>query len=145
MTKQTFLDGNYLNQQLKDNVLGVKDLSYTGEFGLKELVEKGSDLIAEEEITKEKEIVNKFLEMLAKNPNKVTYGEKQVRQALEKKAVDTLILSESLSEKKIEELSEKGESTGANVEIISTETSEGVQLKELSGIAAILRYEIHLE
>jgi len=41
----------------------------------------------------------------------------------------------------IEELGELGEQTGAKVEVISTETEEGQQLKQaFKGVAAILRY-----
>jgi len=43
----------------------------------------------------------------------------------------------------IEELGEIAESTGTNVEIISTETEEGEMLySTFGGIAAILRYKI---
>jgi peptide chain release factor subunit 1 len=144
-TKETFLSGNFLNQQLKDKVLGVRDLSYTGEFGLNELVEKGKDLLAKEAITKEKEIVERFLSILAKEPGKATYGERQVRQALQMGAVDVLLLSEALPDKLMEELDGIAEKSGTRVEVISVETREGVQLKELSGIAAILRYAANIE
>lgn len=42
----------------------------------------------------------------------------------------------------IEILSEKAESLGSEVEIISVDTREGAQFKELGGIGAILRYKI---
>ena len=44
---------------------------------------------------------------------------------------------------KIEEIGEIAESTGADVEILSTETEEGEMLNStFGGIAAILRYKI---
>ena len=43
----------------------------------------------------------------------------------------------------IDELSELAEQTASNVEIISTETEEGMQLfRAFGGIAAILRYHV---
>jgi len=39
-------------------------------------------------------------------------------------------------------LEEQARNTGANVEIISTETREGVQFKELGGVGAILRFKL---
>lgn len=42
----------------------------------------------------------------------------------------------------IEELSELSEKTGAKVEIISTETDEGMQFLAFGGIGALLRYKI---
>ena len=56
--------------------------------------------------------------------------------------VDTLLISESIPEDTIFELEEKAQKGGAIVKLISVETREGVQLKELGGIAAILRYEV---
>ena len=58
------------------------------------------------------------------------------------KAVDTLLISEAFETEKVEELEEKGSKEGAKVEIISIESREGAQLKELGGVAAILRYPI---
>jgi len=142
-TKETFFDGNYLNNEIKKKVLGLKDLSYTGEFGLHELVDRSKDLLAQEMITKEKEILNKFFTMLAKEPEKTAYGKKEVENALMQGAVDILLLSEDLDDEYIEKLEEKAEKFGTKIEIISTETKEGVQLKELGGIGAILRYAIY--
>jgi len=56
--------------------------------------------------------------------------------------VAVLLLSESMSDEMIFQLEEKAEAGGAIVKIISVETREGVQLRELGGIAAILRFEI---
>jgi len=142
-TKETFFDGNYLNNELKKKVLGLKDLSYTGEFGLNELVDKSKDLLAEEVITKEKEILNRFFELLAKEPEKTSYGKKEVEKALEEGAVDILLISEELDDKYIEELEEKADSFGTKVEIVSVETKEGFQLKELGGVVAMLRFAVY--
>ncbi|MBU3940463.1 MAG: peptide chain release factor 1, partial [Nanoarchaeota archaeon] len=141
-TKNEFVDGSYLNQELKDKVIAVQDLSYTGEFGLQELVEKSKDILAEEAITEEKDIMNKFLDMLSKDTGKAAYGEKEVEEALKLGAVETILISEEFDDKKSEEFEKKAENTGAVVRLISTETREGVQLKDLGGIAAILRFAI---
>ena len=140
-TKQEFYEGDYLTAEIKNKVLGLKDLTYTDEFGLNELVEKSQDLLAETSIIKEKEILNKFFTKLAKEPEKVTYGLKETKNALEMGAVEILIVSESLDN--IEELEEFAESTGAKTEVVSIETQEGIQLKNLGGIGAILRFPIY--
>lgn len=141
-TKDTFLDGNFLNNELKKKVIGVKDLSYTGEFGLNELVDKSNDLLAKEAITGEKKLVNRFLEMLSKEPDKVAYGKKEVEKALDAGAVDTLLISEDIGDEYIENMEEKITESGAKLEIISIESREGNQLKNLGGVAAILRFAI---
>lgn len=141
-TKEEFLDGDYLNNELKKKIIAVQDLSYTGEFGLHELVDKSKEVLEKEEITKEKKVINEFLEMLRKEPGKVAYGKDEVYKAIEIGAVEKLLISENLPDEEIETLQEKGEKSGAQVHIISTETREGVQIRDLGGYAAILRYAL---
>jgi len=143
VTTNEFVNGEFLTGELQKKVIAVKDLSYTGDFGLQELLEKCGDVLAAEEVTAEKEVMQKFLNHLAKNPNLVNYGEAEIRKALEMGAVEILLLSENLNDEKIEEFEEIAKETNAEVKIISTETREGVQLRELGMIAAILRYEIN--
>ncbi|MDH7555996.1 MAG: peptide chain release factor aRF-1 [Candidatus Methanosuratincola sp.] len=95
-TKNEFYEGNFLHYQLQDKVLAVEDLSYTQEPGIYELVEKAKDILKNVEFLKEKKLVQEFLYLLAKNSGQVTYGEKEVREKLEKGAVKTLILSADL-------------------------------------------------
>lgn len=95
-TKNEFYEGNFLHYQLQDKVLAVEDLSYTQEPGIYELVEKAKDILKNVEFLKEKKLVQDFLYLLAKNSGQVTYGEKEVREKLEKGAVKTLILSADL-------------------------------------------------
>jgi len=142
-TKYTFLDGNYLNNEVKKKVIGVKDLSYTDEFGLHELVDKSHDLLAKEAITEEKNLLNRFFTMLAKEPEKTTYGKEKTKKALEIGAVDLLLLSENLDDEVIDEFIEIANKFNTKVEIISIDTNEGKQLKELGGVAAILRFALN--
>src|SRR3989344_3957344 len=141
-TKNEFVDGNSINNQLKEKIIGVFDLSYTGEFGLQELVEKSRDLLIKEEIMQEKEIMRRFFELLSKEPEKTAYGITEVKKALELGAVDTLLISESLEEASVDQLEELAEQTNTHLQIISVQSREGVQLKDLGGIAAILRFRI---
>ncbi|MFH2020775.1 MAG: peptide chain release factor aRF-1 [archaeon] len=143
MTKNEFVDGNYITDQVKRKIIAIKDLSYTGEFGLQELVEKCQDVLANEEIAQEKEIMQKFFGRLATNQKEVAYGEVQVRKAIGLGAADVVLLSEDLPESVVEEFELQAEKFGTKVEVISTETREGVQLREMGRYAAILRYEVH--
>jgi peptide subunit release factor 1 (eRF1) len=140
MTKEDFINGNYLNNELKKKIIAVRDLSYTGEFGLHELVDKSQDALAEEEVVKEKKVVQEFFTLLATNSDKVVYGLADVRKALEYGAVDKLLLSEDFQG--VDELEDLAESMKTNIFIISTETKEGAQLRDIGGAAAILRYSI---
>ncbi len=142
-TKEDFLNGKYLHTELQNKVVCVQDLSYTGEFGLEELVEKSKGILAKEAIMEEKEIMQKFLSLLAKSPNKVSYGIDDVKKFLEMGVVETLLISEELDEKIALDLEEIAEKFGTSVHYISTDTKEGQQLKDLGKVGAILRYEIY--
>ena len=86
--------------------------------------------------------MQKFFDLLSKRPGMVDYGEANVLDKLRSGMVDVLLLSEDLDDTKLDELESEAKSMGTTVEIISTETREGVQLREFGKIAAILRYEV---
>ncbi len=141
-TKYEFADGNFITNEVKRKIIGIKDLSYTDEFGLQELVDKSQDLLAAEEVAAEKKVMQKFFNLLSTKQGMVSYGEEEVKKNLIGGIVDTLLLSEGLNENLIEEFEEEAEKMGSKVEIISTETREGVQLRDMGQVAAILRYEV---
>jgi len=142
-TKNDFVDGGFITGDLKKKIISVKDISYTGDFGLQELLDKAQDVLASEDIASEKEIMAKFFEMLSKHPNKVSYGEDEAKKSIGIGAVETLLLSENLGDERIEEFEQLAKAMSSEVKIISVETREGSQLKDIGGIAAILRYEVH--
>lgn len=141
-TKYEFVDGNHITNEVKKKIIAIKDITYTDEFGLQELVDKSEDVLANEEIAEEKKIMQKFFDTLGKTPNKAAYGRDEVMKRIQFGAVDTLLLSESLDDETMDLFSGEAEKMNTTIAIISTETREGVQLKEIGKIAAILRYEI---
>jgi len=141
-TKYDFIDSGLITTEVKNKIIATKDLSYTGDFGLNELVEKSEDILAKEEIIAEKKIVDKFFEILSTNEGMASYGEKEVMKNLKLGAVDILLLSEELDDKTIEDFENAAKLVGTDVKIISTETREGVQLRDMGKVAAILRYEV---
>lgn len=179
--KNQFVKGEFLNYQLIPEIIGVKDIGYTGDHGFEELVQKSEDLLKEAAVMKERQLMQKFLTELQKGGN-VVYGYTQTIEALNMGVLDMLLVSEGfdwvrvklkcnnthetekdLPESDIERqvceicgeslkvedkdylgelLSEKAQNFGTIVEIISTETPEGTQFKQLGGIAGFLRYKI---
>jgi len=65
-----------------------------------------------------------------------------VKEKLKIGAVEIVLVSEALGDEGIEEFEQIAQKFNTEVAIISTETREGVQLREMGKIAAILRYEI---
>ncbi|HLF54192.1 MAG TPA: peptide chain release factor aRF-1 [Candidatus Nanoarchaeia archaeon] len=141
-TKYDFIESGALTNEVKKKIIAVKDLSYTEEFGLQELLDKCHDVLAQEEVMSEKKLVGLFLEMLATKPTLVAYGEQNVLKALEMGAVDKILLSEVLDEQKIEQFENTAKAFSTQVLIISIETREGAQLRDIGKIGAILRYPI---
>ena len=141
-TKDEFLDGNYLVTKLKEKVMGVRDIGDSDESGLKELVEKSQDLLAEQEIIHEKKLLEKFFERLGENPEMVVYDEEGIRKALKYGAVETLIVSKNLDKNLSKELKKLAQAISSKFEIVSTDTTEGEQFYNLSGMGALLRFKI---
>ena len=83
-----------------------------------------------------------FFETLGEKPDLAYYKEKDIRKALQYGAVETLIISKKYNKNLSKELLELAENIGSKIEIVSTETTEGEQFNNLSGIGAILRYKI---
>lgn len=141
-TKYTFVEGDFITQDVKNKIIAVKDLSYTDDFGLQELVDKSQDVLAKEDIAAEKQVMGEFFKLLSTTPNKVSYGEAEVMEHLVIGAVDKLLLSESLDEQKIDQFEQEAEKQSSDVRIISVDTREGAQLRDIGKVAAILRYEV---
>lgn len=141
-TKDEFLDGEYLTNKLQEKVIGRIDIGGSDESGLKELVERSRDILSDQEIVYEKKLLERFFESLGEKPDMVVYREKDVRKALEYGAVEVLILSKEVEKKLSKELQQLAENIGSTVEIVSTDTTEGEQFNNLSGIGAILRFKI---
>jgi len=92
-TKETFAREEYLQYEIQKKVLGIKDISYTGEYGLQELVERSGDLMEKSSVLIERQLMEKFFSELQKDGN-VVYGYEDTVKALENGAVETLLLSE---------------------------------------------------
>jgi len=178
--KDDFKEGDFLDYQLKQKVMGLVDTSDTGIQGLQEILKRGESLIQEASATKERHIMEEFFEHLKKDDGLSIYGLEEVKNAMNYGAIKTLLLSEEFSwtraklicecgykiekdinpervekcpdcgkELKIDQetnlieiLSEQTKNLGAEVQVISVDSREGEQFKEIGGIGAILRYKI---
>ena len=94
-TKDEFLDGDYLHHELQDLVVGKFDVSYTDESGLHDLVDAAQDVLADQEVMKDKAEMEEFFENLHTG-EEATYGFEPTRKNLMMGSVDRLLLSEDL-------------------------------------------------
>jgi peptide chain release factor subunit 1 len=95
-TKFDFRKGRYLDYRLEEKIVATIDTAYTGEQGIEEIVEKAPEIIKDVRYVEEKRIVQKFLYEVGHDTGRATYGEKEVRKALNSGTVDKLLLSEAL-------------------------------------------------
>jgi peptide chain release factor subunit 1 len=93
-TKYDFEKGDYLNYMLKNKIIDVIDTAYVEEQGVKEVVDKAPEIVRKTRYVEERKIVQQFLYEIGHDTGMVTYGEEDVRRALESGAVKTLLLSE---------------------------------------------------
>ncbi|MBI2630533.1 hypothetical protein HYW76_05520 [Candidatus Pacearchaeota archaeon] len=140
-TKGEFLEQGQLVTKLKDMIIGVRDIGNTDESGLKDLVEASKDILEQQEIVREKKIMDNFFERLGKG-EKVAYKKADIEKALKYGAVETLLLSKKLDKQEARELSRQAENISAKVEIISVETPEGEQFMNIGGMGALLRFSL---
>jgi len=178
--KEKFNEGDFLDHQLRQKILGVVDTSYIGDQGLQEIVKRGEDLLQEASAVKERKLVESFFEHLQKDDGLSVYGLEETKKAINSGAVGTLMISEDFDwirikakcqcgfqteldnksgkqhkcpkcggemiieiEQELSDiLSKQAKESGSKVEMISSDSREGAQFKELGGIGAILRYRI---
>ena len=95
LTKQFFLDIGDLDHRLKQLVMGTVDTCYTDESGIKEALDKSSEILKDASVVKERKILEKFIELISKNAE-ATYGYTEVIDAINMGKADLVLLSEGL-------------------------------------------------
>jgi len=95
-SKEKFVKDESLDYRLRDKILDVVDLGYGGAEGLRALVEKVKDQMANIKYVREKQVMQRFMKEITNDTGMATYGYDDVKKALSYNAVDLLILSEKL-------------------------------------------------
>ncbi len=95
-TKYDFEKGDYLNYMLKNKIIDTIDTAYVEEQGVKEVVERAPEIMRKVRYVEEKQIMQQFLYEMGHDTGLITYGEAEVRRALEAGAVRTLLISEKV-------------------------------------------------
>ncbi|MFA4645797.1 mRNA surveillance protein pelota [Pyrococcus kukulkanii] len=139
-----FLKENY--PELAKKVV-TDDTSMGGRTGIYEVIKRGTvdKVYMENRVSREISLVEKVIEEIAKN-GLVAYGLKEVEEAINYGAVDTLLVLDELlkseNREKLEDMMELARNLRANVVVVSSEHEGGDKLKALGGIAALLRFKI---
>jgi len=105
--------------------------------------------LADTKYAKEQVAVDQFFKMIHTDEDRAWYGPKEVAKAVEKGAVGTLLISNSLfrsnsvaERRKYVGLKENVEAQRGTVMILSSMHESGTRLDDLGGIAAILTFPL---
>lgn len=94
--KSEFYEGNFMHYELQKKVLGLVDTGYTGEEGIRELINRSQDLLKQTRLVHEKQVFNNLMETMVKDSTKVAIGSKEVLEKLDHAKI--LILSEEVND-----------------------------------------------
>jgi protein pelota len=152
-TKQDALDVVEDEAQAVADRVTTVDTSSVGGRGVHEVLKRGAvDRVqAETRISKEADLIDELMERIADGA-KAAYGVDQVAEADDYGAIDELLmLDERLRKERAGEgdweidandLIESVEQQGGEVTVFSGEFDPGQQLRNLGGVAALLRYRL---
>jgi peptide chain release factor subunit 1 len=98
-TKDTFLREEYLDYRLQGNVVAVLDTSYSGEEGVRELVDKVNEegVMDGYRLMEEKKIVKRFMKEVYSDRGLGIYGINDVIKALRSGIVELVIVTDDIS------------------------------------------------
>ncbi|MFW9786330.1 MAG: peptide chain release factor aRF-1 [Candidatus Thorarchaeota archaeon] len=137
---QEFLEKGDLDYRLREKVAEtIIPVSIIDETGLYQAMKEASRILRETEIYAERQEWDQFMEDLMKGLNTVTYGKKEVMDALRQGRVDTVMVIEDIADQ-MDELYDEVGAYGSKLLVFSNQTESGAQLKSFGGLAARLRW-----
>ena len=126
----------------------IEDTSVTGRTGIYEVIKRGTvdRVYHENRVAKEVQLVEKVLENIARNNGLAAYGLRELEEAVNYGAVETLLVLDELLKgehrERIEELMDAVRYSRSEVVVVSSEHEGGEKLKALGGLAALLRFRV---
>jgi peptide chain release factor subunit 1 len=98
-TKDTFLKEEYLDYRLQGNIIAVLDTSYSGEEGVRELIDKVNEegVMDGYRLMEEKKIVKRFMKEVYSDKGLGIYGIMDVVNSLRNGIVDLVLVTDDIS------------------------------------------------
>eukprot|EP01094_Clydonella_sp_ATCC50884_P000402 TRINITY_DN10313_c0_g1_i1.p1 TRINITY_DN10313_c0_g1~~TRINITY_DN10313_c0_g1_i1.p1 ORF type:complete len:429 (+),score=126.59 TRINITY_DN10313_c0_g1_i1:252-1538(+) len=96
-TKDALVASNAFDPRLRPAVLRMLDVSYGMECGLNQAVEAAAPVLGSMQLLREQKLLSRFFDHIARDTGLYCYGLDECRYALEAGAVDTLIVAELLT------------------------------------------------
>jgi peptide chain release factor subunit 1 len=98
-TKENFLKEEYLDYRLQNNVIATLDTSYSGDEGIREIIDKVNDrgVMTEYRLMEEKKIVKRFMSEVHSGKGLGIYGLDDVIRSLKNGMVEMVIVTDDIS------------------------------------------------
>jgi peptide chain release factor subunit 1 len=103
-TKENFLKEEYLDYRLQNSIISTLDTSYSGEEGVRELIEKAQKegILQEFRVMEEKLLIKKFMSEVHSGRGLGIYGIHDVVKALESGIADLVLVTDDITYVKLE-------------------------------------------
>lgn len=101
-TKEDFINGNYLEYRLQNNIISTIDASYSGSEGIREAFAKSTDVLGDFRMVEEKKLVENLFREINGNTGKGSYGLQEVIEYLKNNIVQTLLITDNTNLHRIE-------------------------------------------
>ncbi len=101
-TKEDFINGNYLEYRLQNNIISTIDASYSGAEGIREAFAKSSDILGDFRLVEEKKLVEDLFREINGNSGKGSYGLQEVIEFLKNNVVKILIITDDTNLNRVE-------------------------------------------
>jgi len=146
-----FLEAEY--PDAAERIVTTVDTSSAGDRGVHEVLKRGAvdDVQQQTRIAEEARLIDELTERIGEGA-KAAYGIEEVKKAAEFGAVEeVLVLDERLRDERqgrgdweidVDRVLETVEQKGGEITVFSAEFDPGQQLRNLGGIAALLRYRL---
>jgi peptide chain release factor subunit 1 len=101
-TKEEFVNKEYLEYRLQNNIIATIDASYSGAEGIREAFAKCSDILSNFRMVEEKKIIEKLFQEINANTGLGSYGLKEVIEMLKNNIAGMIIISDNINMSRIE-------------------------------------------
>ena len=131
-TKENFVKEEYLDYRLQNNIISILDTSYSGDEGIREIIDKMNEqgVMSEYRAIEEKKIVKKFMSEVHAGNGLGIYGIYDVIKSLQSGSVEMVIVNDDITNLKINIRCRRC----GNIQERFTDRSELITLKqEVSG------------
>ena len=101
-TKEDFINGNYLEYRLQNNIINTIDSGYAGAEGIREAFSKSGDILGNFRLVEEKKLIEDLFREVNTNTGKGSYGLQEVIGYLKNNVVKILMITDNTNLHRVE-------------------------------------------